>query len=96
MCDFKTEASRKYVVAQNIIKHKEDVHKSLKKSHKKIIKCNECDFVARDSMVMKRHIRDEHGTGSISISPPPKNNAKLQWKISMGKKWKLLRIVLKT
>ena len=75
MCDFKTEASRKYVVAQNIIKHKEDVHKSLKKSQK-IIKCNECDFVARDSMVMKRHIRDEHGTGSISISPPPKKKRK--------------------
>ena len=51
------------------MKHKEIIHNSLQKQ---ITKCVKCDFGARDSMIMRRHMRDVHEAGSISTSPPSK------------------------
>ena len=74
-CDFKTEANKRYVAAQHMIKHKEIIHNSLPK-FTKITKCSKCDFSARDSMIMRRHMRDVHEAGSVSTSPPPKKKRK--------------------
>ena len=58
-----------------MMKHKEIIHNSLQK-HIKITKCVKCDFGARDSMIMRRHMRDVHEAGSVSTSPPPKKKRK--------------------
>ena len=74
-CEFLVKANKRYTVAQNMIKHKEECHKSTVKSYKRM-NCSKCDFETRESLVMRRHMRDEHEAGTVSTSPPPKKKRK--------------------
>ena len=68
ICGFLATATRRYVAIQMLSKHKESCFK--------IAKCVECDFSAKDSVVMKRHMRDQHDIMSSSTSPPLKRKKK--------------------
>ena len=71
-CDFKTKAERNYIALRLVKKHSDSCPaKKFKKSINND-KCNECDYVAINGQQMKRHMRDQHDSASVSTSPPPK------------------------
>ena len=72
-CDFKVEDNKKYIVAQKLVKHKKT------DCDNKIVpqfNCVQCDFRAKDSLSLKRHMRDVHESLTASTSPPPKRKRK--------------------
>ena len=62
-CGDEVSASKKYLSAQMIRKHKETCNTKT---------CKECDFIATDKQQLRRHRRDNHGVVSESTSPPKK------------------------
>ena len=70
-CGLKLEAKRRYLVVQLLKKHKESCHG---KNNNAVFKtsCNLCDFKAKESYLLRRHMRDEHNINSGSTSPPQK------------------------
>ena len=75
-CEFTAEASKRYTIAQIIINHKKECNKSVRKSTTRD-KCSKCDFEAKEIMVMRRHLRDVHEAGTVSLSPPLKKKRKM-------------------
>ena len=67
------EADKRYVAVQMMLKHKAICCDKKISKHRRRINCTECEFVVKDSMIMRRHIRDVHEITSISTSPPAKN-----------------------
>jgi hypothetical protein len=68
ICGFVATATRRYVAIRMLSKHKEACFR--------FTKCVECDFSAKDSEGMKRHMRDQHEVMSSSTSPPLKRKKK--------------------
>ena len=71
-CGFISNASRRYVTCQQLLKHKEKCIES--KTNKTELKknCTECKYIGSDVISLKRHLRDEHNITTKSISPPHK------------------------
>ena len=69
-CDFTANTNKRYEAIQLIKKHKvEDcVNRTIRLSNK----CSNCEFEAINSMLIKRHMRDEHDVKTFSTSPPAK------------------------
>ena len=67
--NFEAVAIRKYVSIQILSKHKEFCSQNGK--------CSKCDFFVRDTLSMKRHMRDQHEIMSSSTSPPLKRKKKV-------------------
>ena len=72
VCEYAATATKKYSVVQLMLKHKEAC---CKKKY-----CSECDFKAKDSISMKKHMRDQHEISSVSTSPPLKRKRKVKTK----------------
>ena len=70
-CCFEAEAYKKYQTVQMMLKHKETC--LTKKDH---TKCEQCNYTAKNSLDMKRHMRDNHEVLTSSTSPPPKRKRK--------------------
>ena len=77
-CKIQMEATRKYLLIQQIKKHK-GLNCQNKKGGAEV--CSECDFRTKDENLLKRHKRDKHEQMTASTSPPPK-----KMKISKHKK----------
>ena len=75
-CGFISNASRRYIALQQLLKHKEHCAevRTNKSCSKK--KCTKCEFVFIDPQSMKRHMRDEHSIKTDSTSPPHKKPKK--------------------
>ena len=67
LCGYDVTTTKKYLGIQIIAKHKEACIKR---------NCVECGYYGKDKSTMKRHMRDEHGSYSISTSPPTKRKRK--------------------
>ena len=69
-CEFTVIKSRRYEVIRKLRKHKEEdcVNRSIRIGKK----CDQCDYKAKDPMILKRHMRDKHDVNTVSTSPPAK------------------------
>ena len=79
-CEYVVDACRRYGALQLLLKHKKSCagSKMMKSCGEGRNKCSKCEFIEKDSKLMKRHIRDVHGLKTESTSPPPK-----KWRISV-------------
>ena len=68
-CKLHMEATRKYVLIQDIKKHNES---NCMNMNNKIKDCTDCDYKTMDEKTFKRHKRDKHNELTASTSPPPK------------------------
>ena len=76
-CGFISNASRRYVALQQLLKHKEYCTGGNKTNRGEIKKsCTQCKYVGKDTLSLKRHLRDEHNIKKDSISPPHKKQKK--------------------
>ena len=66
------EADKRYVAVQMMLKYKAICCDKKISKHRRRINCTECEFVVKDSMIMRRHMRDVHEITYISTSPPAK------------------------
>ena len=73
-CDFIAEASMRYSALQKLKEHKGSCCESqgLNSNVRVNPKYERCDFTVKDSVIMKRHMRDIHTIKTVSTSPPPK------------------------
>ena len=70
-CGFEFETVRKYLLVQELLKHKE----SCKDKTSNILSqtsCTECDYKVKENYLMKRHMRDVHSVNTGSTSPMKK------------------------
>ena len=70
-CEYTADAPKRYVALQLHQKHKESDCAS--RTNKSCVQCCQCEFIAYNSMIFKRHMRDEHNMKTGSISPPQKH-----------------------
>ena len=66
-CNYVAIATRKYAAFQLLQKHKISCKS-----------CPECELTVKDSVAMRKHLRDQHEILSVSISPPLKRKRKLE------------------
>ena len=78
-CSYVVNATKRYIALQQLRKHKESCCKNkindsgcLKSS-----KCDVCDFEDKNSISMRRHMRDQHDIITGSTSPPPKRKRRV-------------------
>ena len=73
-CDFVADASRRYTALQMLKEHRRSCCGShgLTSEARVSAQCDRCDFAVKDSVGMKRHMRDIHKIKTVSTSPPPK------------------------
>ena len=76
-CNLHMEATRKYVLIQDIKKHK---RLNCQKTFVRYKSCVECGYEARDESTLKRHKRDKHEELTSSTSPPPKKSRMSKYK----------------
>ena len=76
-CNLHMEATRKYVLIQDIKKHKELNCQTKTIKYKS---CKDCGYESRDEITLKRHRRDKHEELTSSTSPPPKKSRMTQYK----------------
>ena len=69
-CEIHFEASTKYGLIQHMLEHKEDCKPrgGLNRT------CSDCKYEAKNTLFLKRHMRDKHDVLSMSTSPPPKKH----------------------
>ena len=89
------EADKRYVAVQMMLKYKAICCDKKISKHRRRINCTECEFVVKDSMIMRRHMRDVHEITYISTSPPAKGNQQLITLILTSRIWMLKRRRLK-
>ena len=78
-CDFVANATKRYIALKQLRKHKHSCCKNMSKQSNclKASMCNICDFEDKNSMNMRRHMRDEHNIITGSTSPPPKRKRRV-------------------